>query len=476
VNLLRLRWGLLLVFLVPVLDLGSPFLLADDYPYLVRLMLGSMAACALLLTRLHRTPRQTLWAWLLLALFLQGFYLKSFLFARNVNSAAYLAENPELTWVSIHTIAAGFHYITLAFVAFCVAGWVALDPRLAPAPLPPPAGGDGEAARLAIRVAVAVTLLSAAAGIVQAQLGIGVMGVESTRLPLRLDTLIIRSRTDVAPVFLYLAVWILDGSRDRRRWSLVLALLGLLALLDGIISTSRGSFVRLGLPVLFLWILTGRLTRRRVLLMGLVLAITILLHPLFSAMRLMRMQTSLGLWDALATSVSASRDLGDGQSSELAILGNMANRVSGAEGVWFSMDVMPEGIDVARIAESLFGEPVHVYYTRSVVGITLLTDFRAPGVVGAFMLLGGTTGLLVFPALYVAAFSALWNSLAKLRSAPVALAVSASWFLYITMEGALQYQSLVSLLAVVALGEWSYRRYLGLRAPALTHLAVGRIS
>jgi hypothetical protein len=461
-KLIGCRWVLLVIFLEPVFDPISPFTLADGYAGLVGLMFVSMAACALLLSRLDRPMGETLWAWVLLGLFLRGYYLKSFGMAWKVIEPGFQQPNPELDWVSIHTIAAGFRYITPAFAVVCVASWLALGARRRSSR--PPAAAAENLGRKSIELAVGAVMLAAGVGLMQAWLGIGIMGVDYQRLPFRLDTVLFRLRTDIAPPLILLTIWMTDRSRSRGTRLVVLAAPLALALVDCIVTTSRGSFVKLGLPVFFLWLVSGRLTWRRAQLLAVIGAITFLLYPFATALRWVRMQGTGLNWQAVATAAGVAWGE-DAVGSFSANTELAADRIGGADGVWFAMGDMPDGIDVGRIMSHLFVEPVHVYFTREVVGIVTPADLRAPGLVGLAMLLGGVPGVILIPAAFVGAIRLLWASLSRLRTAPVALSFVSMTLILIVMEGTLTLGLVVTPLIGVGVTEWVYRKLFDHPAP-----------
>ncbi|HEX8199481.1 MAG TPA: hypothetical protein VF590_03275 [Isosphaeraceae bacterium] len=469
-NWIKLRWALLLLFLIPVFDLGSPFQLADEFSAFVLEMVISLAACALLLTRLDRMDGRTLWVWVLLGLFLQGYYIKGFLYAGVVSVPGSVFRNPELNWLSIHTIAAGFRYTTVAFVVACVFCWLALGRRRGPVPTPPAIEAAEASTGRAAWLALAVTALTIGAGFVQAWLGIGIMGVSSERLPMRLDTVLFRFRSDLAPTWVLLALWVLDRPGRRRAWVLTLAAMLVVALIDGLVSSSRGTFVRLGLLVFFLWVLTGRLRRRRVLFLGLILVATVLLAPFFTTIRQLRMEASDRSQAVVSSAASSAWSGGLAESTASAAI-FVGDRVSGTEGIWFAMGEFPDDIDWRRVLDHLFVEPLHIYYTRQIVGVLSPTDFRAPGLVAFFLMLGGTRGLVVFLTAYLLGFTVLWDLASRLQAAPVALALCVNALLYITMEGILGINNIVLLFIDIAAAEWLYTKYLARGAPAQLRLA-----
>ena len=449
-----LRWGVLLPFLIPFLDVESPFFLAA--PGVLGLSAASAAACAFLLSRLAGPPGRSLWAWVILLVFVQGYYVKSYWFARIVQTPGFMLVNHELYWLSADQIAAGLVPITWAFCTFCVVAWVLLGPvptEVATAEEPPPSDESRALSLIALATAVGF-----AAGAVQWYLGFGVMGVENDPLPLRLDTIIVRTRAELVPGLIYLGIWSVDRSRRWTTWAVAAGSLLLMAGLDTVLSTSRGSFARYGLPVLFLWLLTGRLTARRAAFVALTLLLTLALHPVASALRAQRMSESMV--------ARGGEELDAADGSTLFTLGVLASRVGGAEGVWYVAGRMDEGVDAARVVDHLSGAlPIHVYHTRAIVGLPAIVDFRSPGLLGGLMLLGGRAWWLWLLAGYAAAVRLGWGGLSRLRTAAVARSIAAMQCLLQSMEGTFQAQNVGSMLATILVVELAQRRFLGRRGP-----------
>jgi hypothetical protein len=238
-----------------------------------------------------------------------------------------------------------------------------------------------------------------------------------------------------------------------------LSSLPVLALVDTVVTSSRGSLPKLGLPVIFLWLLIGRITRRRLAILVVAGVASVLLHPFASAVRIARIQSVTGsVWDILS---GAAVTAWSGNLLDSASVGGqrVANRVVGAEGVWFSLSAMPDGFDTQRIRAHLTDEPITNYYTRRVVGVTSPFDFRSPGLVGFAMLVGGGPGVVVIPSAFVLFVYAVWRQLARLRSSPVALSIWMMSALLLAMEGTFPLASFVMPLAGVGIAELVYRGF-----------------
>lgn len=420
-----------------------------------------MGACALLLTRLQRTPRQSLWAWVILLVFIQGYFVKSYCSAAIVGTPEFAAHFVELRWLNLARIMDCYPYCAYAFTAFCGTAWLLMGiPETSRSVSESESESEEEEKRRtipgAIRLFLFVAWLAGIATILQAILGIGVMGSDAARLPFRMDTVIFRFRSDLTPAIICLVFWIIDKSKERRIWILVVTTWVLLTFSDSVITASRSSFVRFGLPIIALWLLSGRLTRYRLGFMcGIALA-TILLFPFISAIRLIRMQESVGVIEAFEMSVLSGGEASstsDGYSDVFVIF----SRVVGVDGMWYAVDRMPKGLDFDMIIRHLFVEPLSMYFTRDIVGVVAQNDFRSPGLVGFFMLMASFEWVLFFIVLYILGVYCLWVFASRLKVAPVALAIIADGVLHFTMEGTMIVQNFISLFASIAMVSFLYR-------------------
>src|SRR5215212_742269 len=107
------RWLVLTVFLLGYLasrdiEWDAP---GGDWLFLILTVL-SVAACALLLTRLHGPATETLWAWVVLAVLLDGCFVKLYWIASNLQDAEFLVRYyPELVWLNNSQLLDGYGWM-----------------------------------------------------------------------------------------------------------------------------------------------------------------------------------------------------------------------------------------------------------------------------------------------------------------------------------------------------------------------------
>jgi hypothetical protein len=296
------------------------------------------------------------------------------------------------------------------------------------------------------------------------------MGFETVHLPLRLDTIIFRLQSGVIPILLLLVIWILDIPKRRWWWFLALGLLLFHSLAVSVIAASRAGLINFSLPVFFLWLTARRLTRKRVLIMSLPVLGTFLVFPLVSAFRAARIMKTDNFVGAMTVAMQYL-DAADWGESMRATAMHLIIRVIGAEGVWFIQRYAVESLTLGVPSWSIFQEPLAEYYTYQVLGFTILGDFRSPGLVGAFMLLGGFPGVIILWMVFIFLVYYMWEKMSLLKSAPVALATFACFLFSFVGEGTLQVQDWVSCVGAIYVCEWIYRRAL-LRLPSRLSMSI----
>jgi hypothetical protein len=443
------RWLLLGVILIATaqsrLSTDATFLVANGV---------SLAALALLLTRLKHARQ--LWAWIPLFIFLQGYYVKTYRMVADVFSPDFSSVyGGEYSWIHDTVLIRGMPWIATAFSVVCLTTWFALglmpERDLAPAPITP----SGATSRRALRMCLIVFLASLVACCLQAYLGFGVMGIVGARPAFGIGMAIVRLRTEVAPALLLLILWLFERSRSRRAL-IPLTMIVLLSVADTILRTSRGSLLFFMTPVLFLWILTRSLNPPRVVAGISVLGLTVLLHPLITAVRGERINYSTGLLESIDAALAETN--GTLLESSLSSADHVSSRVSGADGVWFSLDSTPDTLSLARVTQLItmdetFGE----YYTSEVYGLSIEGDYRAPGFVGTLMVIGGYPAVIVFSALYIIAVAFAWRIMSSLSMAVVTKAYVAGRLLYSISDNPFAYKEIVSMTLTCLLIEACWR-------------------
>jgi len=446
VNRSLTRWLLLLGFPLGYLTLQQSVGTAGSNVLLLTVV--NMAACGLLLSRLGGPPERALWAWLVLFLFLDGYFFRLYWIAHKLNSPTYInTKYSEVRWVTGDRILSSLSWVTLGFCVFCVVSTVSLT--LAPGRV---SNRSREAADRLVGPMVpivVVTFLSLVLVIfVELSVGYGVLGQANPNLPLHLGTLLTLFGRFLGPAMLLLGVWVFDGRRSK--WANITAgLILLLGIMDSLASTSRGSIILLSLPLFFLWGLTGRFsTGRRVAAVALAI-LAVGLYPFLSSLRLEKI-------DPAAPASRAPLSL----SGALESGANLASRVGdgGIDGVWFTMDT-PGRLSSRSLTYLRPGALVE-YYTRSVVRVSAANDFRSPGTFAALIILGGGAGVALVGGLLFAAIGVGWQLLRRLRTWPVALALAANAIASFVGAGALDFLLFVKLGLQVILCELIYRKLL----------------
>ncbi len=457
-NIYSLRWLLLPLVAVWLFETGRK--VGHPFEVFTVLML-TVLSLGLLLTQMGRPLYDTLWVWSILFVFLAGYFFKSYWISNHLLDTSKLLYVGNVRWVTEEIIERGLHPTTAAFVTFCVTSWAVLavtPPRSTP--WVGVAMTDDIALRRYRRMVSWVLILamvSIVTAIVQARLAIGIMGVDTARLPFRLDTLLFRTRSDVIPSLALLLIWVSDRPRMRNLWAASVLMLFLHWMVSGLLTTSRGATVEFLAPVMFLWFLTGKFRRsRKAIVIGAML-IAALLHPIVSHLRMERMQHSDGIMVALNKTLALWKwDTGTRSSVEAFTL--MALRVTGSDSVWYAQEAVPTENSVARVRSILVNLPQ--YFTKNVVGLKIPADFWAPGLVGAFLVLGGQIGVVVFMVFYVLAVGKAWRWLSMFQAGPVVLSVFAYYILILSSGGEFYFPEVVGLSITILVCETAYKNWL----------------
>jgi hypothetical protein len=95
-----------------------------------------------------------------------------------------------------------------------------------------------------------------------------------------------------------------------------------------------------------------------------------------------------------------------------------------------------------------------------VVGNNNLIDFRAPGFIGAFMILGGMIGVVSLTLVFVLFARFMWQQLSKLYIAPVAKASFILYLLILSIEGKFLLRNFVAWNIAILICEFIFRNIL----------------
>lgn len=441
-----LRWVLLALFPLGYLICDSsigPLSLSFAI-----LTLVNTAGFAILLARLTMPLRETLWVWAGLFILLDGLFINMFVFTAQIHSAQFIGRYySELTWVTGHEVQQGYAWMTLGFVTYCISATLALAWKAreaVPVSLDHNRVSVNYSQQLVVITFVAYVTLS----VFEARLGYGVLGRAAPNLPLHLGSAFPFLRDNLAIALLVLGIWALDSARAR--WTAVaMALAVTCAVIDGFVSTSRGSLITLLTPVLLLLLLTKRFTRSRRLGVVLLLLATIALVPFFSSLRHDRV---IGH----TSTTSAPAPLSETISRSAMYLLTRANSI---DGIYFSLGQQGPP-SVIRTLSFLSPGKLVDYYTHTLAGVKTVGEFRSPGFIGGLMIVGGAGTLVLFTVLYTALIRGLWLRLLRLHCWPVGAALAASSWALFLLEGSNNYFLFVKVVIEVALCEVIYCKFL----------------
>jgi hypothetical protein len=406
----------------------------------------NVAALVLLLSRLSGPLQRTLWVWSALFVFVTGTFLKMYWFAWKLNSPAYINSTfAELRWVDARRIIDGYHWATLGFTVFCIAAsFVLLWSRRDGSPTE-----DGENTVLrgntTLQMVVGLVLAYLVLSLLQLRLNYGVLGLDNPTLPGRIGTLLTFARQQAIPGLLLLAVWLFDHT-NRRLASLAGAALIGCAIIDALVSTSRGTVFSLSAPLFLLWVMTKRLNNQRRVAFVAICLTGVVLFPIVSAVR----QSKLDPGATTATGLPSFSMLAD---SSFFIL----TRPSGIEGVWYAQDYQGR-LSVGRTLDYLKPGALTDFYTRSVVRVVAAGDFRAPGIIGALMIIGGSAAVVLLMSATVLGIGLMWAALRRLRTWPVCLALAAPAVAIFVSGGVFDFLSLVKTVLQCLLCEFAYTK------------------
>lgn len=411
-------------------------------------MLTAVAALSIAV-KIRRVDAGTLWVWIVLGLFAIGYFAKTFSAAAHYASEGSLSGmNPEWSEFSDADLLAGYEVTGLAFLAF-VGGlpfWKFVGaPTQAVRHRP-------ERVRASLIVLSVIVLVLA---LLRVALGIGVMGVESDEIPFGIDTLVFRAQSSLIPACLLVIMWSGARSGDLRVSNLAIVVLGLHLVAIATVSASKAGLIYFAVYVLFHWIVCNQFTLRRQLILGALCALAVIAFVAGAELRTLRID-GMSLLEAVET-LTAEGNLVRSFALDEGLRAIFL-RVSGADGIWFVLsDPYWQTASVSERVSGLWHSSIRDIYTREIVGVTWLQDFRAPGFVAAFMLVVGQGGIALC-ALVGPLTVTLWKIIGRAPGAPALLVFAAVFLLQVLMEGIFQWQDfaafLITLPFAVTLSLW----------------------
>jgi len=393
-----------------------------------------------------------LWVWILLVILALGYLTKSFYFLFFESAGFY---RPEFSWVDEAIVGSSMKAISMAFLFFSVASYGCLRALGLPRTVPVPKVEEGQAVDESLRRrCLGVLVLSLVLYVVGVfgvvVLRLPVMGQEAVHLPLRLDFIINRTIREVLPAVALTIVWLTDRWKSKLTWAAAVALFVGIHLCNAALSTSRGGAIIPLLALLILWIVSGRISRRRCWMVAGCLVVALALMPIITLLR----ASALVEGERVAGYVAAGRTDAVLESyGEWQVWANLLlTRITGAEGIWW---LIREGqLPDLNIGLDVFWGGLAEVYTRDVVGIRLAGDYRAPGILGAFvMLVGWDLSSFAFGA-YVFLVGVAWSQVRRLRNAPVASTLFALALITFTIEGTFRCQDILVTAGCMLVSRW----------------------
>jgi hypothetical protein len=439
------RW-----LLVWLLFMGFLFTISayEDVEFYFVLTLLAIFSCVLLLTRLGNPINITLPIWVILGVFLIGYYFKFYWMTWVLqHDAAWPFDPLFLAPASSRSLMFEAYRVTaLGFVTFCLTSWLFLGKRKGKVVVEDERSATDDQisrrriARFSIVIIIGLTILMVITGYAQYLTGVGIMGRDNVVLPFRMAGLIVHSRNVLIPTLYLLIIWLTDKWKLQQIFCIAIGLLIVHGLSQMVLASSRGALVNYLVPVFFLWLLTRRFTTRRLIIMLMILFLIFMLHPIISAYRVQRaVGEPSDIVGALTEALKASGNLVELLENGIV---NIISRVIGVDGLLFAIAWGEGELSLENLRYYLFnpeGRSLARIYTQDVVGFgpSVTWHQNAPSLLGAFYLIGGNMGVVLGMSLWVIFWMLLWKGLKRQqwRILPVIQACCLGLLWYASMEG-----------------------------------------
>jgi hypothetical protein len=408
-NLITFRWLVLLLFVVGYASTYEAFqMYASEY---LVLTLVSLAACALLLSRLDRPVFVSFPSWILLGIFCIGYFFQFYWLTLDPRLfpldplLAYSASAPDV-------LLEAYMSICLAFVAFCSIGWWALglvqsQPSCSPGKIDANSLKPRHAALMSSSLLFAAVALELFTGYVAWRENIGVTGAPLAQLPYRLGGFVWYTRTWLLPTFFLTVVWLGDRFNLRRRRLAGMTLLIAHAVEEALMTGSRGTLVLHALlPLGLLLLLTRKLTAMRCAAIGTGFAAALVAYPVFSVYRSVRQGLGFSVVEPLSQSFAMTFGTVGIVESLLEALRGLVFRCTGMNSllVMVGKGLRGLGLGVAGQVTPLFDYAAYRIPTSAHTA-------NAPSLVGWFYFVGGNAGVVLGIAGFALVVQWLWRTL-----------------------------------------------------------------
>ncbi len=383
-----------------------------DLPTALHAALLSTGALLLASLGLGQDVTRSLHRWLFVASLFLGYIVEFFWFIADPASA----QDAALTVpFGSHDLVRGFWHAsvalaagTLVFALFAIRPQRATDRRTPGAAPPIPRMSADRVYWACLATSAPLAAIGLAAAVV---FRVGVVGYEQN-LPYRLGGVFHYMNRAAVPGLLLTAIaastWC--GSVRRRNWALAFMLA--FAVADGVITTSRGAFIQVGIRYAFILMLTGAFTRRTVHLLAVLALLGVLSFPLLSRLREARAGGTVSISEALEKTMAESM----GPSTVMETVRPLATRFTGLNvlaPILRAEARLPPG-DV--LAGFLGGEGASKYTTHYVFGFDADAPVGiAPSTLGWLYISAGEGGILWGAAILALLLELAWRGTCALR-------------------------------------------------------------
>jgi len=434
-NLEKIRWGLLLVFIIGYAITYTRFSYAAS-TYLIYSVLA-ISSGAILLTQLKSYEKYYSAIWLVLGVFIIVYFIRFYWIAVDPMPVKIMLHPPIYKkMIQDNALFESYRISVISFIAFSVSIVACL--YLLRNRYRPSVGPDSVTTgfdRFVIKgLLLSLPIFMLVLAVISHKYQIGKMGVDSGEpLPFRLKGIIFYARYIMIPLLIVLLIY-LSGRSDHT----LVARLGILLLLthgvvDMLLRGSRSSLLLCLLLLLFLIMSGGlKLYRNEKILALFLLGLGLFMVPIMTEYRMQRVAQHLPVIDAI--SMSFSTLVSGGWTTLLGGIEFVLFRMPGIEAVSaiISMDAEPLGmraIDVFQSKQGMAGYLTHDVYLYP----QEVNNLAAPGFIGWLYLVRGVSAVAIGSIVLAIVVTVGWYSLDSgyLTCSPVAQ----TFFLWMLFHG-----------------------------------------
>ncbi len=431
INIEKMRWLLLLVFLVGYLITYERFIfVSGDYLFYNIL---AVASCAILLFHIKSYEVSYSAMWLTLVIFIVVYFVRFYWIVIDPLPVKIMLHTPiYIKMIQDIPLFESFRVSVIAFTVFSISIVVLLfiDRRILRTDTKP-VDMNNEFHRFIVKfLFLFLPLLMVALAYVSHRYHIGEMGADSGEpLPYRLKGIVFYARFVMIPLLIMLLIYLAEQCNYIIISRLGIVFLMLHGIVDMLLRGSRSSLLLSVLLLIFLVMSGGlKLYRSEKVLAFLVLIAALFMVPIMTEYRMHRIVEDLSVIDAIFASLSIIGS--EGWATLLHGIEFVFFRMPGIEAVsaMISLGVEPLGeetIKIISVEQGLAG-----YLTHNIYGIPIEENtLSAPSFVGWLYLVGGTIavakGVIVLAVVVVFG----WHSLRKKYF--VASPISKTYFLWV---------------------------------------------